>query len=350
MRRPAALLLCLGLLLAGCGGGSGAKATTPPSNLKNTDAPFAFPTVSSSELGVEPTITAKTAPPDDSMLKVLKKGTGRALTAGDVIVADFKGQVWEQIGSGVNAFQDTFANGDLFVQPVNKVIPAWTKKLPGVRVGSRVLLVAPPKDAFGLKPPKNTNILPNDTLMFVIDVLGAFPRDRGPMGTPMTVTDKALPTVKGETNPTITVPGSKAPTKLRQAVLVQGHGPEVKEAQWIAVQYTGLVWGTGKIFDSTWTRPDGPTPTSFRMAPPGTLNGQPVGGAPKGMIEAVVGQAVGSRILVVIPPALGYGAAGNPTAGISGTDTMVFVIDILGAYRTGEIPGANAAPSPSPTK
>jgi len=350
MRRAAALLLCLGLLLTGCGGGNKAKGPDIPPNLRNTDAPFEFPTVSSNEIGVEPTISAKTSPPGDSMLKVLKKGTGRAVTATDVLVADFKGQVWENLGSGVNAFQDTFANGDLFVQPVNKVIPAWTKKLPGVRVGSRVLLIAPPKDAFGLKPPKNTNILPNDTLMFVIDVLGAFPRDRGPVGTTVTAGGKGLPTVKGETNPTITVPKSKAPTKLEQAVLVQGHGPTVKAAEWIAVQYTGLVWNTGKVFDSTWTRPDGPTPTAFRMAPPGLLNGQPVGGAPKGLIQAVVGQAVGTRLLVVIPPDLGYGAAGNPTAGISGTDTMVFVLDILGTYRTGVVPGAGATPSASPTQ
>jgi peptidylprolyl isomerase len=353
MRRPAALLLCLGLLLAGCGGGGkGASPTGPPANLHNTDAPFAFPTVSSSEIGTDPTVTAKTSPPDQSMLKVLKKGTGRALSASDVIVADVKAQVWEDLGSGLNAFEDTFASGDLFVQPVNKVVPAWTKKLPGVRVGSRVLLIATPNDAFGLKPPKNTNILPNDTLMFVIDVLGAFPRDRGPMGVVETIKkDPALPTVSGTTNPTITVPtGKAAPKKLVQELLVRGHGPKVKDAEWIAVQYTGVVWGTGKVFDSSWTRPDGATPTTFRMAAPGQLNGKPVGGAVKGLREALIGRPVGSRVLVIIPPDQGYGANGNPAAGITATDTMVFVVDILGSYRTGVVPGADAAPSASPAQ
>ncbi len=40
---------------------------------------------------------------------------------------------------------------------------------------------------------------------------------------------------------------------------------------------------------------------------------------------------VGSRVLLVIPPADGYGKAGNSSAGIKGTDTLVFVVDILGA-------------------
>lgn len=343
MRRAAALLVCLGLLVSGCGGGGSKPSAAPsiPPNLRSTDTPFAFPAVSSNETGVDPTITASTSPPKESMLKVLHKGTGRALTGTDVVVADFKGQVWESLGAGLKPFQDTFASGDLFVQPVNKVVPAWTLKLPGVRVGSRVLLIAAPQDAFGIKPPSGTNILPNDTLMFVIDVLGAFPRDRGAVGTTVTVKpNSALPTVSGTTNPTVTIPKGTAPTKLAQVQLVAGHGPAVKAAEWIAVQYTGLIWGTGKVFDSTWTRADGANPVAIRMAPPGTLNGAPVGGAVKGLLEALIGQAVGTRMLVVVPPALGYGTAGNTRAGITGTDTLVFVIDILGAYRTGVAPAS----------
>jgi len=45
----------------------------------------------------------------------------------------------------------------------------------------------------------------------------------------------------------------------------------------------------------------------------------------------LVGQPVGSRVLLVVPPADGYGAAGSPPK-ISGTDTLVFVVDILAAY------------------
>ena len=40
----------------------------------------------------------------------------------------------------------------------------------------------------------------------------------------------------------------------------------------------------------------------------------------------------GSRVLMSIPPEKGYGAAGQSQAGIKGDDTLVFVVDVLGAY------------------
>jgi peptidylprolyl isomerase len=38
---------------------------------------------------------------------------------------------------------------------------------------------------------------------------------------------------------------------------------------------------------------------------------------------------VGSRVLVAIPPKDGYGSTGSPQAGIQGTDTLLFTIDII---------------------
>jgi predicted sulfurtransferase len=48
--------------------------------------------------------------------------------------------------------------------------------------------------------------------------------------------------------------------------------------------------------------------------------------------DELVGKTVGSRVLMVVPPADGYGAAGSPPK-ISGTDTLVFVVDILGVQH-----------------
>jgi FKBP-type peptidyl-prolyl cis-trans isomerase len=56
-----------------------------------------------------------------------------------------------------------------------------------------------------------------------------------------------------------------------------------------------------------------------------------------GWDKGLVGQTVGSRILLVVPPADGYGAKGSPPIGVKGSppigakDTMVFVVDILAA-------------------
>ena len=52
--------------------------------------------------------------------------------------------------------------------------------------------------------------------------------------------------------------------------------------------------------------------------------GQPVGQ------RWCVGQQVGSSVLLSIPPHQGYGSRGMPQAGIKGTDTLVFVVDVVG--------------------
>ena len=82
-------------------------------------------------------------------------------------------------------------------------------------------------------------------------------------------------------------------------------------------QYVGVIAASGKEFDSSWSRSQ---PASFQIG---------AGAVIPGWDEGLVGQTEGSRVLMVIPPAKGYGAAGNAGAGISGTDTLIFVVDVL---------------------
>ncbi|GGY12743.1 hypothetical protein GCM10010510_68540 [Streptomyces anandii JCM 4720] len=49
--------------------------------------------------------------------------------------------------------------------------------------------------------------------------------------------------------------------------------------------------------------------------------------------RAVQGRRAGSRVLVVAPPAAAYGSDGNPKSGVKGTDTVVFVVDVLSIVR-----------------
>ncbi len=93
----------------------------------------------------------------------------------------------------------------------------------------------------------------------------------------------------------------------------------VKKGNYLVVQYTGMNWRTGKVFDSSWSRSE----------PWATVIGE--GQVIKGWDTGLVGQTVGSRVLLVIPPADGYGKTGSSSAGIKGTDTLVFAIDILSA-------------------
>ena len=86
------------------------------------------------------------------------------------------------------------------------------------------------------------------------------------------------------------------------------------------VRYVGSIWRTGKVFNDDW-----PT-TSQPTSPPNVfVLGQLIPAWNTGL----VGVPVGSRVMLVVPPAEGYGKTGQSSAGIKSTDTLVFVIDIL---------------------
>ncbi len=72
---------------------------------------FAFPTVSSNELGVDPKVVSSTAPPEDTVIQVLKEGTGKPVGANDVLVADTKAQLWSTGGVELPSFVNTFSGG-----------------------------------------------------------------------------------------------------------------------------------------------------------------------------------------------------------------------------------------------
>jgi peptidylprolyl isomerase len=133
------------------------------------------------------------------------------------------------------------------------------------------------------------------------------------------VTTPALPTASGTfgDKPVLTFPAGGAPAGLQVSVLEEGTGPTVTAGRTIVVNYLGQIWDGG-IFDTSYDR--GQT-IDFPIGV-----GAVIGGWDKGL----VGQNVGSRVLLSIPPEHGYGQRGIPQAGIGGTDTLVFVVDIVG--------------------
>jgi peptidylprolyl isomerase len=111
----------------------------------------------------------------------------------------------------------------------------------------------------------------------------------------------------------------QAPKKLEVIPLIKGTGPAIKEGDSVTVNYLGDVWGRGeKPFDNSYGRD---APTTFPLTKGGLIDG---------WIKGLSGVKVGSRVLLIVPPKLGYGKAGNSQIQVSGTDTLVFVIDVLG--------------------
>ncbi len=204
------------------------------------------------------------------------------------------------------------------------MLPGLETALQGKKMGSRVLAVIPPAQGYGKSGNSQAGVTANDTLVFVVDMIKEFPDNASASGSKVSSGGGSLPSVtaKAGAAPTITIPTSKkAPTGLVTKTLVKGTGPVVAKGQTVVTQYVGEIWRTGKVFDSSWSRG---TPFGFTI---GATPSQVITGWDKGLI----GQTVGSRVMLVVPPAQGYGKTGSPQAGIKGTDTLVFVVDILGA-------------------
>lgn len=274
----------------------------------------------------EPTITIsqQQQPPASTEISVVAKGPGVPLVKGDLAVVDDVGRTWRSS----DTFEDSYVMGhapDAFpVGSAALALPGLTQALVNLTVGTRVLVVIPPKDGFAATNSLPGGVVHTDTAVLVFDIIGSYPGDAGSHGKTVSSGGGGLPTVSGPSNaePSITIPKTPPPTKLSVTTLVKGDGPALTEGQLAVVQYVGEVWASATVFDSSWRR--------HLPAPVPVGNGALIPGLDTGL----VGVTVGSRVLIVAPPAQGYGSSGDPQSGITATDTLVFVVDVLGAYNT----------------
>jgi peptidylprolyl isomerase len=327
-RRPTALAttaaaLAVGVVLvAGCS--SKAKTSASPSGPVPIESNATASATVSGGFGTTPTIKlVSSKPPKVTEVSVVSRGTGDALKVGELAVVDDYGRTWRSAAT----FQDTFGDAEppdtLPVGTGSIALGGLDRALVGVPVGSRVLVVLPPSAGFGsVTTTLPTGVTKSDTAVLVFDVRAAYAGNAGPTGTAVGSGGGALPTVSGglTTKPVIAIPKTAAPTALSTTTLIQGSGAVTASGDELVVQYVGQIWASGKEFDSSWSR----------SLPSGFILG--VGELIPGWDKALVGVKVGSRVLLVVPPADGYGSAGQSGAGISGTDTLVFVVDILGAF------------------
>lgn len=117
-----------------------------------------------------------------------------------------------------------------------------------------------------------------------------------------------------KSEPKIAAGAGTPPTQLTGKDLVMGSGTTAGAEATVTVQYVGALWSDGKVFDASWTDQGA---ASFALS-----------GVIAGFKDAIIGMKVGGRREIVIPPAMGYGAAGQPPT-IPANATLVFVIDLL---------------------
>jgi peptidylprolyl isomerase len=245
---------------------------------------------------------------DKTRAKVLQAGKGRVVGEGQSVEVNYYGVN----GRTGKKFDDSFSRGQPIAFSLAQVVPGFSKGLTGQRQGSRVLIAMPGKDgydAMGGNPQAGIEV--GDTLIFVVDLVDV--QLAGPEGT--TVQPKAgLPTVTDKGGkPEITIPESAPPTSLQVQPLIKGKGKKVGANDTITFNYMWARWSDGKVLEGTY----GGNPASTQLS-----------GLLPGMVKGLTGQTVGSRVLLVIPPADGY-PDGNATPSIKAGETLVIVVDLL---------------------
>lgn len=180
----------------------------------------------------------------------------------------------------------------------------------GSTEGSRIVTAATAGELLGPDLSEVLGMASADSVLFVLDFYSKMAEraDGEPQSAPA-----GFPAVTLADNgqPSVSIPDAGAPSELQLAVLQKGDGELVPEGATVAVQYHGVKWADGEIFDQSWGR---------------GVSQFPLGQVVQGFSAAIANQTVGSQIIAVIPPSLGYGnVAGHNLQ----NETLVFVIDIL---------------------
>lgn len=283
-------VLALGSSLAACG--------SDESNDSNAGGDFGKAGIKvAGDIGQKPTITHRDGEPDKALVtEVLKEGDGPEVKKGELLTANYLGQIWRDN----KVFDNSYDRGapSSFAIGVGGVIAGWDEGLVGKKVGSRVLMSIPSDKGYKEQGNEKAGIKGDDTLIFVVDLIGVAAND-----TKLDADPVAAPATKfkvtGELNaePKVTVPaGTKVPAKPPAPVVIAtGKGKPIEKSSQLIGRYVVYDY-TGKKQASTWDPQQGKpgAPTDQLQVGPGP-NGQ------AGALDALVGVPIGSRVLVELP-------------------------------------------------
>jgi peptidylprolyl isomerase len=268
--------------------------------------------------------------PGKTQSEIVDEGDGAVLEDGDKVFTNFA--IANDVSDEVSF--ETYTSQGVLLEVGSETEPAQVVDLvtalikdaiePGTTtVGSRLAVTVDAEEEFGELALSLAQVgIGNEDGFVVVADLEAVPLD-GPEGkerpapswAPEIIEKKGVPTSLDSSG--LPKPDPKS-EELRKALLVAGTGETVEKGDQIIANYIGQVYDADEPFDSGFARPD---PSIFSIG---------TGGVVKGWDEGLVGVKVGSRVLLEIPPALGYGKKGNGEQ-IPGNSTLYFVVDILAA-------------------
>lgn len=340
LRRLAALLFTFALIAGACGGDddddvattgadSGEESSeTPEASETPAVAPTAVP-VPGCEAGAEqpdepvnlddPTLKPEFVVSEDAADATelattdIIEGGGIVAAAGDFVVMQYVGRC----ASTGREFDSSWDRGQpfTFTLGTGSVIQGWEEGVAGMSVGSRRELVIPADLAYGDQGSGSGSIGPGEPLVFVVDLQAVVPADRE--------------------KPEVVVPLFAA-EQLSTEDLIEGDGYEIGPGDAVYIHYVGVSQGNDAQFDASWDR--GIDQMLVAILGQGRLIA--------GFEQGLEGMKVGGRRQIIIPPELAYGENSAAGGAIAENDTLIFVIDLLGAVNV--IPAEDLAVEADP--
>ncbi|HRN29658.1 MAG TPA: hypothetical protein PK890_08165 [Terrimesophilobacter sp.] len=257
------------------------------------------------DIGSAPTVDFPTPIISDGIeTDTIIHGDGRTVNAGDTVTIKYSlynGATGQGLGSSGYAH-----DGDLLTLGSANAADVVSDSLECVTVGSRIAIVASALAVHGGQGDASIGVGPNDSIVYVIDVVDAYPNQANGAPQPAQAGMPSVVTAPGGA-PGISIPRLAAPVEVAVAQLKIGSGNELTAGDRVLAKFTSVNWDTGTVVDSTWTTGRA---TIIPLSDGGSV--------PQPVVDALTGSTVDSQVLVVIP------------AGDTSANTLVYVVDVLG--------------------
>ncbi|MFT4288634.1 FKBP-type peptidyl-prolyl cis-trans isomerase [Nocardioides sp.] len=280
--------------------------------------------------GAAPTVTwnAQMSEVEKTETKTLVEGSGATVEKG----GKAWGYVW--IGNGYTQTQSysdyDSGSAEELTADASSLSPVFEELLTGAKIGSRVAAVTTGNDVFGAGGNPTLGVADTDPLLVIVDLVAEgvdTPTDVDASQLPAVIEKKGLVTGLDFTG--LTEPEQYGP--FLRATLKEGDGVEVTSDMTVTVNYLGAVFGKKKAFDESYSTG---TPATFALSE-----------VVAGWTYGLTGVKVGSRVVLQIPPLLGYG--GQEQDKIPANSTLYFVVDVIDASVPASSDSADASEAPA---
>jgi peptidylprolyl isomerase len=241
----------------------------------------------------------------ESGVTELIAGDGNHVPAGGVVqgtVSVYAGETGDPVVSGGPLV------GVPILFPTSNFILPFTSALACGSNGSRLVATGSAADMLGADAAEQQFQLdPDASVVVVADITTSY---IGKADGVDQLAQSGMPAIVLAPNgqPGFTFPDSAPPTELTVDLLKKGAGATAKADDALVVQFSAINWGEDTLLQSTWVDNSG-SPTAVPLG-----SGDSNGIFTADIKKALVGQTVGSQLLIAVP----------------GDQTVVYVIDILG--------------------